>query len=85
MTRDSESNPLASVGNSCNGWGDHWHISAVTARYANRLKAGKPSRGKIRRIWRTSFYIDECGTLWTVALRWPIFKQKKGSATISLQ
>jgi hypothetical protein len=30
------------------------------------------------------FYIDGCGTLQTVALRWPIFKQKKGSATISL-
>jgi hypothetical protein len=32
----------------------------------------------------TSFYIDGCGTLRTVALRRPIFKPKKGSATISL-
>jgi hypothetical protein len=30
------------------------------------------------------FYIVRCGTLWTVALRRPIFKQNKGSATISL-
>jgi hypothetical protein len=43
-----------------------------------------PSRSKIRRIWRTSFYIEGCGTLQTVALRWPIFKQKKGSTNISL-
>jgi hypothetical protein len=42
------------------------------------------SRSKIRRIWRTSVYIDGCGTLRTVALSRPIFKQKKGSATISL-
>jgi hypothetical protein len=34
---DSANNPLASVGNSRNGWGDRWHIAAVTARYANGL------------------------------------------------
>jgi hypothetical protein len=39
---------------------------------------------KIRRIWWISFHIDGCGTLRTVALRRPIFKQKKGFATISL-
>jgi hypothetical protein len=39
---------------------------------------------KISRIWRTSFYINGCVTLWTVALRRQIFKQKKGFATISL-
>jgi hypothetical protein len=44
----------------------------------------KPSHRKIRRIWRASFYIDGCGTLRTVALRRPVFKQKKVSATISL-
>jgi hypothetical protein len=43
----------------------------------------KPSRSKIHQIWRTSFYIFVCVTLWTVALRRAIFKQKKGSATIS--
>jgi hypothetical protein len=50
----------------------------------------KPSRNKIRLIWRTCFYIDGCSTArtiafyidgcvtqWNVALRWPIFKQKK--------
>jgi hypothetical protein len=39
----------------------------------------KPSHSKIRRIWRTSFYIDGCVTLRTVTLRRPTFKQKKGS------
>jgi hypothetical protein len=34
----SASNLLASVGNSCNDCSDHWHIAAVTARYANRLE-----------------------------------------------
>jgi hypothetical protein len=34
-------------------------------------------------IWRTSFNNDGCVTLWTFALKWPIFKQKKRSATIS--
>jgi hypothetical protein len=43
-----------------------------------------PSSGKIRRIWRTSFCIDGSVTLLTGALRRPIFKQKKGSAIISL-
>jgi hypothetical protein len=38
------------------------------------------SRSKIRRIWWISFHIDGCGTLRTVALRRPIFKQKKGSS-----
>jgi hypothetical protein len=33
---------------------------------------------------RTSFYINGCVTLQTVALRQPIFKQKKVSVTISL-
>jgi hypothetical protein len=41
------------------------------------------SRSKIRQIWRTSFYIDGCGTLRTVALRRPIFQQKKRPTTIS--
>jgi hypothetical protein len=44
----------------------------------------KLSHGKSRRIWTTGFYIDGCGTLQTVALRWTIFKPKKGSVTISL-
>jgi hypothetical protein len=32
---------------------------------------------KIHRIWTTRFYIDGCGTLQTVTLRWPIFKPKE--------
>jgi hypothetical protein len=43
-----------------------------------------PSCSKIRRIWWVTFHIDGFCTLRTVALRRPIFKQKKGSATISL-
>jgi hypothetical protein len=43
-----------------------------------------PSRSKIRRIWRTVFYIYGCTIVRNVALRWAIFKQKKGSATICL-
>jgi hypothetical protein len=42
---------------------DNNSFAAVTVRYANGLKA--KSYSKIRRIWRTSFYIDECSTLWT--------------------
>jgi hypothetical protein len=37
----------------------------------------KSSRIKIRRIWKTSVYIEGCVTLRTVALRHPIFEQKK--------
>jgi hypothetical protein len=37
------------------------------------------SRSKIRRIWRTGFYINECLLYWTVALRRAIFKWKKCS------
>jgi hypothetical protein len=43
------------------------------------------SRSKIRRIRRPSFNINGCATLWTVALKRPIFKRKKGFATISLR
>jgi hypothetical protein len=37
---DSASNRLTSVGTSHSGWGDHWHIAAITARYAIYLKMG---------------------------------------------
>jgi hypothetical protein len=43
-----------------------------------------PSCSKICRIWRTRFYIYGWTIVQTVALRWAIFKQKKGSATICL-
>jgi hypothetical protein len=43
-----------------------------------------PSRSKIHRIRRPCFNIDGCATLWTVALKRPIFKWKKGFANISL-
>jgi hypothetical protein len=42
------------------------------------------SCSKIRWIWRTSFYIDGCSTVRTVALRLAIFKRKKGLGTIRL-
>jgi hypothetical protein len=41
-------------------------------------------RSKIRRIWRTGFYIYGWTIVHTVALRWAIFKQKKGSVAICL-
>jgi hypothetical protein len=64
---------------------DQWHIAAVTARYAKGLCPICHSReNRSRRILRSSFYIDGCVTLRAVALRWQVFKQKKGSATISL-
>jgi hypothetical protein len=44
----------------------------------------KPSRSKIRQIWRTSFYINGFVTLRTVALRRPIFEHKEGCSTIDL-
>jgi hypothetical protein len=43
-----------------------------------------PSCSKICRIRRPCFNIDGCTTLWTVALKQPIFKRKKGFANISL-
>jgi hypothetical protein len=43
-----------------------------------------PSCSKILRIWRPSFYIYECSTPWSVALRQAIFKWKKGCAIICL-
>jgi hypothetical protein len=43
-----------------------------------------PSCSKIRRIRRPCFNIDGCATLWTITLKRPIFKQKKGFANISL-
>jgi hypothetical protein len=43
-----------------------------------------PSRSKIRQIRRPCFNIDGGATLWTVALKRPIFKRKKGFANISL-
>jgi hypothetical protein len=46
--------------------------------------AQSPSLSKIRRIWRPGFYIDGCTILWALAKIRQIFKQKKGSATISL-
>jgi hypothetical protein len=103
-------------GNLRSGWGDRWHIAAVTAPYAQGLclygTAGgfhynsassplvycaaicqvspnrcrncqhspidlKPGHSKIHQIWRTSFYINGCTTVQTVALRPAIFKRKK--------
>jgi hypothetical protein len=43
-----------------------------------------PSHSKIRRIRRPCFNIDECATLWTIALNRPIFKWKGGFANITL-
>jgi hypothetical protein len=60
-----------------------WHIAAALARYAKVGEVATES-SKIRRIWRTCFYIDGCAIVRTVALKWPIFKQKKGCTTISI-
>jgi hypothetical protein len=43
-----------------------------------------PNLSKIRRIWEPWFYIYWGTTLWTVALKRPIFKRKKGFANLSL-
>jgi hypothetical protein len=69
-------------------WG-HWHIAAVTARCANRLCPICKNRSRVvAKSAKTEepvlLYINGCVTLQTVALRQPIFKQKKGSPTISL-
>jgi hypothetical protein len=42
-----------------------------------------PSPSKTRRIWEPWFYIYRGTNLWTVALKRPIFKQKKGFANLS--
>jgi hypothetical protein len=44
----------------------------------------KLSCSKIRRIWRTGFYVDRCATVWAVALRRVIFERKKLFETIGL-
>jgi hypothetical protein len=44
---DSASNLLTSVGTARNGWGDHWHIEAVTAQYSMFIDL-KPGHCKIR-------------------------------------
>jgi hypothetical protein len=59
-------------------------VRAMAVRQLTYCSRPKPSHSKIRRIWRTGFYIDECATVQTVALKRPIFKWKKGFATISL-
>jgi hypothetical protein len=66
------------------------HHSAICQQSAQTLPKvpqsanWMPSRSKICWISWISFHIDGCGTLRTVALRRPIFRQKKGSAAISL-
>jgi hypothetical protein len=78
---NSAPNPLA-----------HRAVTAVICNRRTNLCANrqhspmdcKPSHSKIRRIWWTGFYIVGCTTVRTVALRRPIYKWKKGFATISL-
>jgi hypothetical protein len=43
-----------------------------------------PNLSKIRWIWEPWIYIYRGTTLWTVALKRPIFKRKKGFANLSL-
>jgi hypothetical protein len=58
-------------------------VAPTISRIATVGEEEAESYSTIRR-YRTSFCIDGCGTLQSFALRRPIFKQKKGSATISL-
>jgi hypothetical protein len=58
---------------------DHWQIAAGICQGIN-----VKSWSKTLWIWRTGFYIDGCATVWILALRWVIFKQKEGFAPISL-
>jgi hypothetical protein len=67
-----------------------WHIAAA-ARYAKGLCAICQSRGSRRRVLTKSagsgepvFKTNGCATVQTIALKWSIFKQAKGCATISL-
>jgi hypothetical protein len=68
----------------------HWLIAAASARYANGLCAKCQSQGSRPQVLAKSpgsgepVYIDGCTTVRTIALKWPIFKQKKGCAAISL-
>jgi hypothetical protein len=81
-------------------WADRWHIAVVTARYANGRPnhCAKCHSRQIRCLVVAKFTgsdesvftsmdvvpVPVLYTLQSVALRRPIFKQKKGSATISL-
>jgi hypothetical protein len=71
-----------------------WHIMLWRPRYANG-RLNHCANGKCRWIRsrvvakstgsiKNQLYIDGCVTLWPVALRHPIFKQKKRSMTFSL-
>jgi hypothetical protein len=55
----------------------------LVPRYATKKSLmGIRVVAKIRRIQGTCFYIFACTTLWTVALKRPIFKRKKGLKTL---
>jgi hypothetical protein len=84
-------NKMASVGssrNSCATIGisqpSQRYMPRDFAWYATVWEVEAESYSKIRQIWRTSFYIDGCVNLRTVALRQPIFKQEKWWETIRL-
>jgi hypothetical protein len=49
---------------------------------AMNFQSRSPRCGKIRRIWEPWFYIYWCATLWTVALKRPIFKRNMCSRTL---
>jgi hypothetical protein len=46
-----------------------WSIFCSSGSLCNGISqpAQKPSRSKIRQIWRPGFYIDGCAFLWTLA------------------
>jgi hypothetical protein len=56
--------------------------SQLVPRDKSELKAKLYS--KIRRIWRTGFYINGCSTVMTVTLRRAILKREKEFMTFSL-
>jgi hypothetical protein len=71
----------------------YWHIALWWPRYANRRPNHcancqhspmdyMPSYSKICQIWWPAFNIDGYATLWTTALKRPIFKRKKGLRTL---
>jgi hypothetical protein len=74
-----------------NLWAFHAVTSAICQRSPQPLRelltlgnGYMQSHSKICRIWRPCFNIDGCATLWTVALKRPIFKRKKKFANICL-
>jgi hypothetical protein len=73
-----------STGISCCEGRDMPTVAPTIVLIVNTCQKFRRQVSKICQIWRPCFNIDGYTTLWAVALKRPIFKQKKGFVNISL-